>query len=262
MRISSLAAFMIVGFGCGPAMYAGPVSCPGNSSWDGSRCVGRLESAPGSSDGVAGDFVGEISVEGRTTRVETHLRSEGGSIGGNYVYAGNPGQFSNCQLSGFELSCTWTEGSLTGTFRVLFVSDNSSFSGNWDFSDGRPGGSWNGMRQGGAPAPAPVPEVATGGDDGSISGTYRGNIAVEGRLGPVVTNLSSSGGVISGKYTYGNTAGQFSNCRLAGNQLSCLWTEPGLSGGFRVDFASDLRSFSGSWDYSNGKPGGSWDGSR
>lgn len=253
-HVSALAALMIMAcLGCGPAMYPGAVHCPGNSTWDGSRCVGSTGPTPGS-ESVVGDFVGDISVEGRTTRVETHLRSEGGAITGNYVYAGNPGQFSNCQLSGSQLSCTWTEGSLGGTFRVQFVSDNSSFSGSWDFTDGRPGGSWTGSRQGGGSPPS-APAA------GSINGTYRGNIGVEGRLGPVVTQLTSSGGIVSGNYSYGNTSGQFSACQLSGTQLSCTWTEPGMSGGFRVSFSPDLRSFSGSWDYSNGKPGGSWDGS-
>lgn len=274
----------MVSFGCTPAQYGGEVHCPGNSQWDGQKCVGALEPCPttatnpsseppsdpvlvqagGSGPGlenVVGDFVGDISVNGRVTTVETHLRASGGAITGDYRYSGTPGQFTNCQLSGAQLSCTWIESNLTGTFRVQYAADGNSFSGGWEFSDGSPGGSWNGRRRGsGAAPPPPPPPPPTVAGSGSVNGTYRGSIGVGGRLGPVVTRLSSAGGVVSGDYSYSNTSGQFSNCRLAGPRLSCTWTEGSMTGGFRVEFSSDKSRFSGSWDYSNGAPGGSWDG--
>ncbi len=284
-KVAALTLLLTVAaLGCTPARYGGEVYCPGNSTWDGEKCVGALEptaAEPGTeteaqpgmtpggdtaiatgpapdSDGIAGDFVGDISVGGRTSRVDTHLRSAGGTITGNYVYAGNPGQFSNCQLSDSQLTCTWTEAGMTGGFSVRLASDGGSFSGTWDFSDGRPGGSWTGQRQDGAAPPPPNDNSASG----SVGGTYNGRISVNGRLGPVVTRLSASGVVVSGDYSYDGTSGQFSNCQMRGTQLTCTWTEGGLTGGFRVTFSSDLRSFSGSWDFSDGTPGGSWDGAR
>src|SRR4029078_3421317 len=103
------------------------------------------------------EFVGEISVNGRSTRVDTHLSSTAGAITGNYTYAGSIVQFSTCQLAGSQLSCTWTEPNLTGTYRVKFAADGSSFSGSWDFSDGRPRGSWTAQRQGAATTHAVCP---------------------------------------------------------------------------------------------------------
>jgi hypothetical protein len=285
-RVAVLGLLLTVAaVGCTPARYGGEVQCPGNSTWDGDKCVGALEPteppapttatevepeeatdgdtaiatgpAPGS-DSITGDFVGDISVGGQTTRVDTQLRSAGGTITGSYMYAGNPGQFSNCQLSDSQLTCTWTEAGMTGGFSVRLASDGSSFSGNWDFSDGRPGGSWTGQRQGGAAPPPPNNNPASG----SVGGTYKGRISVNGRLGPVVTRLSASGGVVSGDYSYGGTSGQVSNCQMRRSQLTCTWTEGAMTGGFRVAFSSDLRSFSGSWDFSDGTAGGSWDGAR
>ena len=77
-----------------------------------------------------------------------------------------------------------------------------------------------------------------------------------------MTELEDRNGQVTGQYTYGGTRGQFSKCTLVARKLSCVWTEGALTGGFGVFFAADLRSFSGTWDFTGGKSGGTWTGSR
>lgn len=242
------------------------VSCPEGASWDGSKCVcGKCvgePDAPAGAQALVGEYVGEIGINGKNTVVQTRLSILGGTITGDYAYGVGPtqGRFSECQIAARHLSCRWTEATLSGAFRVKFDEDGRAFAGEWDFSDGRPGGSWNGRRSPGVAAQNPPGQVPSA--PGGIGGVYRGSIGIGNSPQPVTTELHDSGGQITGVYQYGGSPGQLSSCQLAGRHLSCTWIEGSLVGGFQVDFAADLRSFSGSWDFAGGKPGGAWTGTR
>jgi antitoxin component YwqK of YwqJK toxin-antitoxin module len=95
-----------------------------------------------------------------------------------------------------------------------------------------------------------------------LGGTYHGTIRVNGNPTPVTTELIVSGAQVGGSYSYGRATGAFSECSFIAPQLSCLWREGRITGGFRVEFAADFKSFTGAWDFTGGQPGGSWTGSR
>jgi hypothetical protein len=215
--------------------------------------------APPSGD-IAGDYVGEISINGRSTRLETHLRTFNGTIDGSYVYGPRRtmGQLSDCRVGEGVLQCRWTEPVGSGTFRVSI--DVRGFSGNWE-QNGRRGGRWTGRRSGVSAGPPPTDSL--GALPAMIAGRYSGSIVLNGNHTlNVETVLEESSGELSGSYVYGASTGVLRDCEWISPRLACTWVEGSLAGGFRVDFGPDLRSFSGGWDFSNGQPGGGWSGRR
>jgi hypothetical protein len=99
----------------------------------------------------------------------------------------------------------------------------------------------------------------------SIVGTYVGKIEINGNYTNVEAKFQIKNGVLTGSYRYGpkyNTSGVFTDCRLNQLQLRCTWQETGLSGHFEVVFDKSFKSFSGAWDFSDGRKGGSWTGKR
>ena len=95
-----------------------------------------------------------------------------------------------------------------------------------------------------------------------VSGTYQGTIRINNFPTPVTTELRVSGARVGGYYSYAAVRGEFSECSFDAPKLSCTWREDPLTGGFRVEFAPDLMSFTGAWDFTSGQPGGSWTGIR
>lgn len=248
------------------------VTCPDGSRWEGAHCVATVVVAePEAPAALAPRYVGQIQINGNATDVETRFVT-GGAVAGRYVYGPRrtEGELSECRLAGRRLSCTWIETGLRGTFAVELAPDGRAFAGNWDFEDGRPGGGWNGRSEPpAAVAVAPdadrdAPGKTPPGDPppAGLTGTFRGSIGIGGKAGPVVTELDTSTGRVTGSYRYGNAQGRLSDCRLAARQLACTWTEGALTGGFRVELAKDLKSFRGTWDFADGRPGGAWSGSR
>jgi hypothetical protein len=253
----------------GERCVSAAVSCPDGAKWDGATCVGLKRAgeaggAPEGDQGIVGEYSGDIEINGKAAAVDTRLSAINGVIVGDYVYGPQKthGRLSGCRVSGRLLSCDWAEPRLSGTLRVELAPDDQAFSGAWIFADGRPGGTWTGRRRGTSAPSASVASSPGSRAPGSISGTYRGMIGINGAPGPVVTELDTSTGRVTGSYTYGTAQGQLSACKLVSRKLSCTWTEGPISGRFHVDFAPDFKSFNGAWDFSDGRPGGTWSGNQ
>jgi hypothetical protein len=103
--------------------------------------------------------------------------------------------------------------------------------------------------------------VATAGAAGQ-SGPWEGTWASP-EWGTMV--LTQSGTSVSGTYTH--DAGRITGS-VSGNVLTGTWTEaptragPKDAGPFRFTMSSDLRSWSGTWQYADGSGGGNWTGTR
>lgn len=242
------------------------VACPSGAHWDGAKCVGSMgdtdvAARPEDARSLLGEYSGTIVINANETPVNTRLSAIDGFIVGDYIYGPQRahGRLSDCRMSERTLSCTWSEGDLTGTFRVEVAADEQTFSGNWTFADGRPAGTWTG-RRGLSASTAVVAGPAS--PPSSIDGTYRGAFSANGKPEPIETAIDSSTGRITGSYRYGSAQGQLSACKLLSRRLECTWTEGQVSGGFRVEFAPDFSSFKGAWDFSDRTPGGSWSGKR
>lgn len=245
------------------------IACPKGARWDGSRCVGlACDTASSELDGlvpsVSGEFTGDIVVNGNPTSIQTRFSSMDGSIVGDYVYGPQRahGRLSDCRPSFQRLTCTWTEGDLSGSLRIDLAGDEQSFSGTWGLADGTSGGTWTGRRKraGQIAAADPAPQASS--PLSPLAGTYRGSIGVNRGASPIVTRFDTSTGKITGSYSYGSAQGQLSECQLSARELACTWSEGGMSGPFRVKFTPDFASFQGSWDSPQGRQGGSWSGSR
>ena len=204
---------------------------------------------------ISSTYVGKIEINGRKTNVETTLQINGSVITGSYRYGPEyqtRGVFTSSVLEQYRLRCVWQEGGMTGNFDVTFNTSFTSFRGTWNFSNGMYGGTWDGLRQKDKEA-----------DGYIVLGTYIGKIEINGRKTNVETTLQIRDGVVTGSYRYGpeyQTRGVFLNSSLQQYRLRSTWQEDTYTGNFDVTFDPSFTSFKGTWNFSNGMAGGSWDG--